>query len=162
MFELIFAAMKILMVCLGNICRSPLAEGILQHKANNAGLNWTVESAGTGARYHAGEAPHKLSQKVATLNGVDICSQQSRQFTKEDMLHYDKIYVMDAENYNEVKRISGNNWDAKKVDLLMNELYPGKNKSIPDPWFGGEPGFHEVYAMIEQACDNIINKVNRQ
>lgn len=95
--------MKILMVCFGNICRSPLAEGILQHKANALKLNWQVDSAGT-AGYHVGEAPHRLSQKVAKQNGIDIGKQQCRQFVKEDMLHYDFIYVMDSSNYNDVKK----------------------------------------------------------
>lgn len=149
--------MKILMVCLGNICRSPLAEGILQHKARQAGLDWEIDSAGTG-NYHIGSAPHHLSQKVARLNGVEICDQKARQFRKEDMLEFDKIYVMDASNYNDVKRMSKELWDESKVDLLLNELYPHKNMSVPDPWFGGEDGFHEVYAMIEKACDAIIKR----
>ena len=85
--------MKILMVCLGNICRSPLAEGILRHKAKEAGLNWQVDSAGTNG-YHVGEAPHHLSQKVAKLNGIDICEQRARRFVKEDFDRYDKIYAM--------------------------------------------------------------------
>ncbi len=157
----IFAPMKFLMVCLGNICRSPLAEGILKHKAKAAGLNWIVESAGTGA-YHTGEPPHHLSQKVAKINGINICAQQARLFTKDMMHHYDKIYVMDAENYNDVKRISGNKWDASKVDLLLNEVYPGQNRSVEDPWYGGEPDFHHAYELIAAACDNIIKKYGTQ
>jgi protein-tyrosine phosphatase len=90
--------MNILMVCLGNICRSPLAEGILQHKATLLGLNWHVDSAGT-AGYHVGEAPHRLSQKVALLNGINISVQRCRQFASKDMTRFDHIYVMDADNY---------------------------------------------------------------
>lgn len=149
--------MKILMVCLGNICRSPLAEGILQHKADKLGLNWEVDSAGT-AGYHVGEAPHKLSQKVAKLNGVDISNQRCRQFKKEDFLHYDKIYVMDTSNYNDVKRLSRELWDEKKIDLLLNEIHPQKNESVPDPWYGEEDGYHKVYKMIDEACEEIIKK----
>lgn len=151
--------MKILMVCLGNICRSPLAEGILQDKAWKAGLDWKVESAGTGG-YHIGEAPHRLSQKVAKQNGIDISQQCCRQFVKEDMLDFDKIYVMDDNNYAEVKRISKNLWDEKKVDFLMNGLHPGKNENVPDPWYGNEDGYHKVYKMISEACDNIIAEYN--
>ena len=147
--------MKILMVCLGNICRSPLAEGILQHKAWQAGLQWSVESAGTGA-YHIGEPPHKLSVKVAKLNGIDISKQRARQFRKEDFEQFDFIYVMDSSNYNDVKRISGNHWREDKIDLLLNELHPGENRAVPDPWFGTEPGYHEVFKMISNACDKII------
>lgn len=149
--------MKILMVCLGNICRSPLAEGILQHKAKEAGLNWTVESAGTNG-YHVGEAPHPLSQKVAKLNGIDICKQQARRFVKEDVNRYDKIYAMADDVMDEIKWITKNNYDPAKVDLFLNELYPGQNKSVPDPWYGTEPGFHEVYKLIDETCERIIQK----
>ena len=149
--------MRILMVCLGNICRSPLAEGILQHKAWKAGLQWSVESAGTSA-YHTGHAPHDLSIKVAKMNGVDICRQRSRQFVKEDLLQYDFIYVMDSSNYIDVKQISGKLWNSDKVDLLLNELYPGENRNVPDPWYGKEDGYHEVFKMIDRACDKIIEK----
>ena len=149
--------MKILMVCLGNICRSPLAEGILQDKAQQAGFNWSVDSAGTGG-YHIGEAPHHLSQKVAKQNGIDIGKQCCRKFVKEDMLSFDKIYVMDTNNYEEIKRISKNLWNERKVDFLMNELHPGKNESVPDPWYGNEDGYKKVYAMIDEACDAIIIK----
>ena len=152
--------MKILMVCLGNICRSPLAEGILQHKVDEAGLNWTVDSAGT-AGYHIGEAPHPLSQKVAKMNGIDISKQSGRKFTKEDILFYDKIYVMDNSNYIDVKRICGNNWDVDKVDLLLNEIYPGQDRDVPDPWYGGEDGFHVVFEMLDRACEKIIQKTTR-
>jgi protein-tyrosine phosphatase len=149
--------MKILMVCLGNICRSPLAEGILRHQVEQQGLDWEIDSAGTGA-YHIGNAPHKLSQKVALLNGVDISSQCARQFRKEDMLEFDRIYVMDAENYQEVKRMSKELWDPSKTDLLLNALEPGKNRGVPDPWYGEEDGYHSVFDMISQACDKIIQK----
>ena len=149
--------MRILMVCLGNICRSPLAEGILQHKAWKAGLQWSVESAGTSA-YHIGNPPHELSIKVAKMHGVNISRQRSRQFVKEDLLYYDFIYVMDSSNYIDVKQISGKLWDEEKVDLLLNELYSGENKNVPDPWYGKEEGYHEVFKMIDAACDNIISK----
>lgn len=145
------------MVCLGNICRSPLAHGILEHKAKAAGLNWQIDSAGTG-NWHVGEAPHRLSQKVAKLNGVDICEQKARQFKKEDMLEFDKIYVMDSSNYNDVKRMAGELWDESKVDLFLNELHPGKNMGVPDPWYGEEDGYHEVYKMINEACEKIVNR----
>lgn len=149
--------MKILMVCLGNICRSPLAEGILRHKALAAGLDWTIKSAGTNG-YHVGEAPHKFSQKVAKLNGVDICEQRSRKFSAADFDNYDKIYAMSADVIGEMKFIAGKKFDASKVELLMNELHPGKNMDVPDPWFGPEPGYHDVYKMIDEACERVISK----
>ena len=149
--------MKILMVCLGNVCRSPLAQGILEHKAKKAGLNWEIDSAGTNG-YHNGEPPHRLSQKVALLNGIDICNQRSRQFVKEDFDRYDKIYAMAEDVIDDMKAITREKYDPSKVDLFLNELYPGKNKSVPDPWYGPEPGYHEVYKLIEQVCDKIISR----
>lgn len=149
--------MKILMVCLGNICRSPLAEGILKHKANAAGLNWTVESAGTNG-YHTGEAPHRLSQKVARLNGIDICAQRARQFVKEDLDGYDKIYAMADDVVDDMRRIASKSWNPSKVELFLNELHPGQNHSVPDPWYGTEPGFHDVYKIINETCNAIIEK----
>mgnify|MGYP002398230198 CR=1 FL=1 len=148
------------MVCLGNICRSPLAEGILQQKAFEAGLAWSVESAGTNG-YHNGEAPHPLSQKVARMNGIDISQQRSRKFIPADFDVYDKIYVMAEDVLYDIKRIAKNRFDAGKIDLLMNERYPGKNLDVPDPWYGPEPGYHEVYRMIEEACDAIIEKYTK-
>lgn len=153
----IFAPMKILMVCLGNICRSPLAEGILAHKARLAGLDWTVESAGTNG-YHVGEAPHHLSQKVARLNGIDICGQRARRFVAGDFERYDQIYALAEDVLDDIRRIAGRSFDAGKADLLMNELYPGKNMDVPDPWYGPEPGYHEVYRMIDRVCDAILKK----
>ncbi len=143
------------MVCLGNICRSPLAEGILKDKIKKAGLNWEVDSAGT-SHYQTGIAPHELSQKVARQNGIDICNHCCRQFIKADMQNFDKIYVMDAGNYIEVKRISKDLWDKDKVDLLMNEVYPGEDRKVPDPWYGEEEDYHKVYRMIETACEKIV------
>ena len=149
--------MKILMVCLGNICRSPLAEGILQHKVNEAGLSWKVESAGTNS-YHIGEPPHHLSQKVAQLNGINICDQRARLFKPSDLEEYDLLYAMSKDVIDDMKTMAGNNWQQEKVKLLMDELHPGQQKDVPDPWYGPEPGYHEVYKMIEAACEKILKK----
>ena len=153
--------MKILMVCLGNICRSPLAEGILQDKATKAGLNWRIESAGT-ENYHIGEPPHPLSQKVAKCYGLDISRQRARRFKADDFRDYDKIYALSNDVLDELKRMTRDQFDGSKVDLLLNELYPGKNMDVPDPWYGPEPGYHEAYKLIEAACDAIIEKVKRE
>ena len=149
--------MKILMVCLGNICRSPLAEGILRHKATKSGLNWLIDSAGTAA-HNPGCVPHFLSQQVARINDVVIGKQKCRQLLKNDIERFDKIYVMDEENYYDVKQIAGNKWNSSKVDYLLNEIYPGENRDIFDPWYGGVDGFHQVYTMIDEACDAILRK----
>jgi len=151
--------MKILMVCLGNICRSPLAEGILQDKAFKAGLTWSIESAGTNS-YHTGEPPHPLSQKVAKMNGIDISRQRARRFTVNDFNVYDKIYALANDVMDEIKRIAGKKFDVSKVDLLMNELHPGKNIDVPDPWYGPEPGYHEAFKLIDQACERIVEKTS--
>ncbi len=151
--------MKILMVCLGNICRSPLAEGILKDKAEKAGLNWTIDSAGTN-NYHMNEAPHPLSQKVARLNGIDISYQRKRKFVAADFDNYDKIYALADDVMDEMKWIAGKKFNANKADLLMNELFPGENIEVPDPYYGGEEGYHEVYRLIDEACDAIIRKAS--
>jgi len=149
------------MVCLGNICRSPLAEGILKEKAAKAGLQWTVESAGTNG-YHDGEAPHQLSQKVARLNGIDICNQRSRRISGEDFDKFDKIFVMSRDVIDEMKWIVKKKYDPSKVELLMNELMPGKNLDVPDPWFGTEPGYHSVFKMLDEACEAILNRYGKK
>lgn len=153
-------SMKILMVCLGNICRSPLAEGILQNKSNKAGLNWEVDSAGT-AGYHVGEQPHKLSMKAAQQNGIDISKQKCRKFMKDDIENFDFIYVMDENNYKDVKIICAENWNETKVELLLNELFPNENKSVPDPWFGEEKDYYIVYDLIDKACEKIITRFSK-
>jgi protein-tyrosine phosphatase len=150
-----------LMVCLGNICRSPLAEGILQEKARAAGLGWTVDSAGTNG-YHLGEAPHHLSRKVALHHGIDIGDQRARRFTAADFQRFDKIYAMAGDVIDEMRRIAGRQYDASKVQLLMNEVHPGKDEDVPDPWYGPEPGYHEVYKMIDTAADHIIAKYGQK
>lgn len=156
-YSLTFASMKILMVCLGNICRSPLAEGILQDKAFKAGLTWSIESAGTNS-YHTGEPPHPLSQKVARLNGIDISKQRARKFTGEDFEIYDKIYALSSDVLDDMRRIAKYKFNVLKTDLLMNELHPGQDLDVPDPWYGEEPGYHEVYKMLDKVCDIIIEK----
>jgi len=148
------------MVCLGNICRSPLAEGILQDKAFKAGLNWSVESAGTNS-YHIGECPHPLSQKVARLHGIDISKQRARRFVPGDFDVYDKIYALAEDVMSDIGYIAKSKFDGAKVDLLMNELYPGRNLNVPDPYYGGEAGYHEVYKMLDKVCDKIIDKYAR-
>lgn len=145
------------MVCLGNICRSPLAEGILQDKAFKAGLQWSIESAGTNS-YHTGDAPHQLSQKVAKLNGIDICEQRARKFSVDDFEVYDKIYALADDVVDEMRRIAKNKFDGSKVDLLLNELYPGEDRDVPDPYYGDESGYHKVYELIDKACNAIIEK----
>lgn len=149
--------MRVLMVCLGNICRSPIAEGVLQHKAHANGLDWQVDSAGTES-YHVGSAPHKHSQSICRRKGIDITQQRARQFNKEDFERYDKIYALAKDVYDEIERIGSPAADMSKVDLLLNELNPGENQSVPDPYYGGADGYIFVYDIIDQACNAIIKK----
>ena len=145
------------MVCLGNICRSPLAEGILKDKIKKAGLNWEVDSAGTNG-YHVGEPPHRFSQKVARHKGIDISNQQCRSFSKYDFERFDKIYAMSADILKEIKLIAKDKYDPSKAELLMNECRPGENRDVPDPWYGAEEGYHKVFDMIESACESIVQR----
>ena len=148
--------MRILMVCLGNICRSPLAEGLMDHYAKEAGLDWEIDSAGTGG-WHSGEQPHPLSQKVAKKNGIDISNQIAKVFVKEDIERFDRIFVMDQSNFEDVKSICGSTWDSDKVDYLLNQINPGKNNAVPDPWSHPEEKYHEVFELIKNACCSFIN-----
>ena len=153
--------MKILMLCLGNICRSPIAEGILKYKIEKAGLSWQVDSAGTNG-FHIGEAPHQLSQKVSLENGIDISNQKSTLFMPDDFNKFDKIYAMANDVIVEMKYLSKDKFNSSKVDLLMNEFKPGANLDIPDPWYGPEAGYHQVYDLIEKACEALIKNYSRR
>ncbi len=145
------------MVCLGNICRSPLAEGILKSKVDCK--NVLVDSAGT-ASYHVGELPDKRSIEVARKYGIDITDQRSRQFTVVDFDNFDIIYAMDKSNFNNIIGKSRNNDDVKKVKLILNELDNCDDKNVPDPYYGGSQGFESVYKMLDEACNKIANKIN--
>jgi protein-tyrosine phosphatase len=149
--------MKILMVCLGNICRSPIAEGVLQDLANNHNLNWTVESAGTN-QFHIGEAPHKSSQKVCKENGIDISHQRARRFKKEDFVEYDLIYALATDVIDEMKILTQPHFNETKVQLLLDVIYPGENKSVTDPWYGAEAGYYPVFEEIKKCCEAIVSK----
>ncbi len=149
---------KVVMVCLGNICRSPLAEGILRDKASKAGVDLEIDSAGTAA-YHEGELPDRRSIAVAKKNGLDITNQRARQFKEEDLVYYDVIFAMDQSNYNNICRLTDNEVLKSKVDLILNKSYPNENIAVPDPYYGGDNGFDEVYSILDKACDVIINEL---
>lgn len=153
--------MRILMVCLGNICRSPIAEGVMRSIASRHNLNWTIASAGT-ENYHIGEAPHNYSQKVCQKNGIDISQQRARKFVAGDFKQFDKIYAMSVDVLEEIKHQAGSSFDESRVSLFLNELYPGSNRSVPDPWYGPEDGYEEVYDMINKTCTKIAEKYRLQ
>ena len=141
------------MVCLGNICRSPLAEGILKSKSNNI----IVDSAGT-AGYHVGNRPDQRSIEIGLKNNIDITNQRARQFTSNDFDDFDKIYAMDNDNYSKIISLATNQDQIDKVDLILNEVYPNQFKSVPDPYYGGEKGFENIYNLLEKACEQIALK----
>lgn len=146
--------MKVLMVCLGNICRSPLAHGILESKAPS---NWLVDSAGTSA-WHEGERPDTRSILTAKGRGLDIDDQRSRPFMSEDFDKFDIIFAMDSSNFTNITKLAPNEKAKSKVRLIMNEAYPNKNIQVPDPYTGGQSGFEDVYDMLELAIDKFLEK----
>ena len=144
------------MVCLGNICRSPLAEGILKHKSKNT--NIFVDSAGT-ASYHIGKLPDIRSIEIANKYGIDLSNQRARQFSEKDYDNFDKIYAMDTHNYASIISISRNDNDRNKVELILNEINRKSCDSVPDPYYGEGDGFQKVYDMLDKACDIIVSKL---
>lgn len=149
---------KVLMVCLGNICRSPLAEGILQHKADQERLEIEVDSAGTGG-WHTGESPDPRSISKALEYGIDISRQRAVKFTAAHFEEFDHIYVMDRSNYNNVVDLATSSEDREKVRMILNEANPGSNAEVPDPYYGANDGFEHVYQLLDAACDQIIDKL---
>ena len=145
------ATTKILMVCLGNICRSPLAQGILEKKIFKAVI---IDSAGT-AGYHIGKNPDQRSIDIANKNGVDISNYKARQFSKEDFKKFDHIYVMDNSNYKDVIDQAESIEDEKKVNLILSS-----NQEVPDPYYDGEKGFKHCYRLLDNACENIVKELN--
>lgn len=150
--------MRILMVCLGNICRSPLAEGILRKKAEEHSLKLFIDSAGT-SNFHIGENPDNRTIKNALKNGVDVSMLVARQFKAKDFEEFDIIYTMDHSNYSNVIALAQNDAHINKVRMILNELHPDKNIPVPDPYFGGEEGFQHVFELLDAACDRIVEKI---
>jgi protein-tyrosine phosphatase len=147
---------KILMVCLGNICRSPLAEGILQSKLPKD--LFQVDSAGTGS-WHIGSQPDLRSIAIAKQKGIYISHQKGRQFSKSDFQYFDYIYAMDSQNYKNIIALATNDEEKSKVKMILNELFPGENVDVPDPYFGLENGFEKVYHMLDEVCTIIAEKL---
>ena len=151
--------MKILMVCLGNICRSPLAEGILLAKVNSRGLDIKVDSAGTGG-WHVGQGPDHRALAIANKYGIDISQQQARQFSFSDFESFDIIYAMDGSNLSDIVSLANSNEDIEKVRLILNEINPEDNTPVPDPYYGGDDGFEKVYQLLDAACEIITKKIS--
>ena len=151
--------MKILMVCLGNICRSPLAEGILQNKIEAKGWKWEIDSAGTSG-WHIGEPPDPRSIDTARKYGLEISHQRSRKLRSTDIDYFDRIYVMDQQNLRDVLRYCHEEEEKRRVQKIMSVIPNSPKVDVPDPYFG-EFGFDLVYDMLDQACDKIIENAER-
>ncbi|MCJ7468368.1 MAG: low molecular weight phosphotyrosine protein phosphatase [Maribacter sp.] len=148
-------ATKILMVCLGNICRSPLAQGILEKKVDPKKI--IVDSAGTGG-YHLGKPPDPRSISIALKNGIDISGQRCRKFSPQDFDRFDHIYAMDRSNFRNIIAHATNKTDKAKVRLLLDAL-GSKNQEVPDPYYDDNDGFEKVFALINAACDALAAKL---
>lgn len=149
------------MVCLGNICRSPLAEGIMKHKIEQNGLHWVVDSAAT-ANWNVGHRPDERSIAVAKKQGIDLSKQSARHLTKQDLDIFDLIFAMDANNYNDIRALATTNEQLAKVHLIRNMVAPARNLQVPDPYYAKSiTAFQEVFDMLEECCDAIINKYNK-
>jgi protein-tyrosine phosphatase len=146
--------MNVLMVCLGNICRSPLAHGILESKAPE---DWYIDSAGTSG-WHEGERPDTRSIITAKGRGLNIDQQRSRPFLTEDFERFDVIFAMDSSNYTNITRLAPDEASKAKVRLIMNEAYPGENRQVPDPYTGGQRGFEDVYDMLDLAIEKFLEQ----
>jgi protein-tyrosine phosphatase len=142
------------MVCLGNICRSPLAEGILRQKTQELNLNIIIDSAGTSDN-HVGQHPDKRSILNAKKHGIDISKLKARQFKVADFDTFDYIFVMDSYNHTDVIALARNENDRKKVELILNMAFPNSNKAVPDPYYGGEKEFEQVFLLLNEACERI-------
>ena len=145
--------MKILIVCLGNICRSPMAEGIFRKKINDRKLDFTVDSAGTD-NYHVGDTPDNRAIAAARSFGVDISKLRGRQFTSHDFEDFDIIYAMDNSNFKNILKLAKKKSDINKVKLFLQD-----GSDVPDPWFGEPEGFYPVYYLLEVAADKIIDEL---
>ncbi len=150
--------MKILFVCLGNICRSPLAEGILNKKFEEKGIDGYIHSAGFEP-YHEGQHPDPRSVSTARKHDIDISNKVARLFSVEDFNTYDRIFVMDAMNHADVMRVARDDEDRSKVDYLLNLVNEGSDDEVPDPYYGGASGFDKVYEMMDRACNHLMDDI---
>lgn len=153
--------MKILTVCLGNICRSPMAEGILRHRAQERDLTIVTDSAGTGD-YHVGEAPDRRAQAAMRRYGIDISDLRARQFTVSDFDRFDLILAMDISNLRNISRLAPDARLAAKARLVMDHAPGHPEREVPDPYFGGDEGFDHVYRMLLEACDRVLDTVEQE
>ncbi|MHC1707528.1 MAG: low molecular weight protein-tyrosine-phosphatase [Bacteroidales bacterium] len=154
--------MKILFVCLGNICRSPLAEGIMRDKISKAGLSGSiyVDSAGFEP-FHQGDSADTRAIKVARDHGIDLSAHRARLFNYDDFKNFDLIYVMDRHNYRDVMNMAREDSDSQKVDYLLNAVNPGSNAAVPDPWYGNYQDFEHTYQLLDKATEGLLKALTK-
>lgn len=143
------------MVCLGNICRSPLAQGILERKVQERALDWSVDSAGTG-HWHVGNPPDPRSVAVAAAHGLDLSAQRARQVHWPDLEAFDLVLAMDTANRRDLLRLAESDAEREKVRLILDYVAPGEDRSVPDPYWDDD-GFERVYRMLDEACDRVLD-----
>ena len=148
--------MNILFVCTGNICRSPLAEGILRDKVQKMSLHAFIDSAGM-EDFHVGDPPDERAIRIAARHGINISDHKGRLVTVKDFDRFDKIFIMDSYHYSRLSSMARQEIDMDKVDYTMNMVHPGKNIPVQDPWYDGMAAFEEVYEQLDQACEKIAD-----
>lgn len=149
---------KVVMVCLGNICRSPMAEGLLREKVNPEEVQ--VDSAGT-ADYHIGQPPDERMIETAGNHGIDISGLRGRQFGVGDFDQFDYIFAMDNANYRNIIKLARTAKDTEKVSLITNLLHPGENNDVPDPYYGGKTGFEKVYQLLDRCTSELVKRLKQ-
>jgi len=152
--------MRILMVCLGNICRSPMAEGIMRSKIEKYQLDANTDSCGT-ANYHVGDSPDSRGQQALLKHNIDISNHRGRQFSVRDFDRFDMVFTMDENNYQDILFLARNKSDQQKVQLIMNMVYPGENTPVPDPYYGSMKDFEDSYGLLDLACEKIAAKLHK-
>jgi len=150
--------MKILFVCLGNICRSPLARGIMADKIEKLGLEAETDSAGFES-FHRGEPADPRSLGVAAAHGIDLSGHVARMYTVKDFDRFDRIYVMDRNNYEDVINLARDQADEQKVDFILNLVQPGENRQVPDPWYDGKDNFEKTFKLLYEACEQLAREI---
>jgi len=149
--------MNILFVCLGNICRSPIADGVMRQLVTEYALDWEIDSAGTGG-WHAGEPPDRRAIHIAKRYGVDISHLRARQFAYDDFKRFDKIYALDLKNLQDILKLARTDKDRAKVELFLEAAYPDRREGVKDPWYD-DGLFEPVYQEIHAACDHIRQRL---
>ena len=149
--------MKLLFVCIGNICRSPIAEGVMKKLCEVKGFKWEIDSAGTSG-YHQGEAPHVDSIRVCKENGIDISEQKSRPLNRTDFRQFDFIFTLAEDVHKSVLDYKPEHSTAEII-LFLDAIHPGENKSVKDPWYGNSSDYEDVYEQIHTCCEAILSRL---